>query len=40
MAFWLAEIYKEASKDGHDNLDYAATIMLLEERAGLRVKRK
>jgi 3-hydroxyisobutyrate dehydrogenase-like beta-hydroxyacid dehydrogenase len=36
----IDEIYEEASKDGHDDLDYAATIMLLEERAGLRLKGK
>ena len=36
----IDEIYEEASKDGHDDLDYAATIMLIEERAGLRLKGK
>jgi 3-hydroxyisobutyrate dehydrogenase-like beta-hydroxyacid dehydrogenase len=36
----IDEIYEEASKDGHDDLDYAATIMLLEERAGMRLKGK
>jgi 3-hydroxyisobutyrate dehydrogenase-like beta-hydroxyacid dehydrogenase len=36
----IDEIYEEASKDGYDDLDYAATIMLLEERAGLRLKGK
>ena len=36
----IDEIYEEASKDGHDDLDYAATIMLMEERAGLRLKGK
>jgi 3-hydroxyisobutyrate dehydrogenase-like beta-hydroxyacid dehydrogenase len=34
----IDEIYEEASAAGHDELDYAATIMLLEERAGLRSK--
>ncbi len=34
----IDEIYEDASKAGHDDLDYAATIMLLEERAGLRQK--
>jgi 3-hydroxyisobutyrate dehydrogenase len=34
----IDEIYEEASAAGHDDLDYAATIMLLEERAGLRSK--
>ncbi|HMF89769.1 MAG TPA: NAD(P)-dependent oxidoreductase [Candidatus Angelobacter sp.] len=34
----IDEIYEEASRAGHDNLDYAATIMLLEEHAGLRQK--
>jgi len=36
----IDEIYEEAVKDGHEELDYAATIMLLEERAGLRKKGK
>ncbi len=36
----IDEIYEEASKAGHDDLDYASTIMLLEERAGLRAKTK
>ena len=36
----IDEIYEEASKDGYDDLDYASTIMLLEERAGLRLKGK
>ena len=35
----IDEIYEEAHKAGFDDLDYAATIMLLEERAGLRPKR-
>lgn len=32
----IDEIYEAASKAGYDNLDYAATIMLLEQWAGLR----
>lgn len=32
----IDEIYEAASKAGHDNLDYAATIMILEEMAGLK----
>lgn len=36
----IDEIYEDASKAGHDDLDYAATIMLLEERAGLRQRSK
>jgi 3-hydroxyisobutyrate dehydrogenase-like beta-hydroxyacid dehydrogenase len=36
----IDEIYEEASRDGFDDLDYAATITLLEERAGLRTKTK
>ena len=36
----IDEIYEEAVKDGHADLDYAATMMLLEEKAGLRVKGK
>jgi 3-hydroxyisobutyrate dehydrogenase-like beta-hydroxyacid dehydrogenase len=36
----IDEIYEEASKAGYDDLDYAATIMLLEERAGLRIRGK
>ncbi|HEY6307762.1 MAG TPA: NAD(P)-dependent oxidoreductase [Candidatus Angelobacter sp.] len=36
----IDEIYEEASRAGFDDLDYAATIMLLEERAGLRAKTK
>jgi 3-hydroxyisobutyrate dehydrogenase-like beta-hydroxyacid dehydrogenase len=36
----IDEIYEEASLAGQDDLDYAATIMLLEERAGLRSKVK
>jgi 3-hydroxyisobutyrate dehydrogenase-like beta-hydroxyacid dehydrogenase len=34
----IDEIYEEASKAGMDEMDYAATITLLEERAGLRLK--
>jgi 3-hydroxyisobutyrate dehydrogenase-like beta-hydroxyacid dehydrogenase len=36
----IDEIYEEAVKAGFEDLDYAATIQLLEERAGLRVKGK
>jgi 3-hydroxyisobutyrate dehydrogenase-like beta-hydroxyacid dehydrogenase len=36
----IDEIYEEASREGFDDLDYAATITLLEERAGLRQKSK
>jgi 3-hydroxyisobutyrate dehydrogenase-like beta-hydroxyacid dehydrogenase len=36
----IDEIYEEAVKAGFDDLDYASTIMLLEERAGLRMKGK
>jgi 3-hydroxyisobutyrate dehydrogenase-like beta-hydroxyacid dehydrogenase len=36
----IDEIYEEASKAGYDDLDYAATIMLLEERASLRIRGK
>jgi 3-hydroxyisobutyrate dehydrogenase-like beta-hydroxyacid dehydrogenase len=32
----IDEVYEAASKAGYDNLDYAATIMLLEEWAGIR----
>jgi 3-hydroxyisobutyrate dehydrogenase-like beta-hydroxyacid dehydrogenase len=35
----IDEIYEEASRAGYDDLDYAATIILLEERAGLRPKK-
>lgn len=35
----IDEIYEEAHKAGFDDLDYAATITLLEERAGLRPKK-
>lgn len=36
----IDEIYEEASRAGFDDLDYAVTITLLEERAGLRQKSK
>jgi len=36
----IDEIYEEASRDGHDDLDHAVTITLLEERPGLRKKGK
>jgi 3-hydroxyisobutyrate dehydrogenase-like beta-hydroxyacid dehydrogenase len=36
----IDEIYEEASKAGYDDLDYAATIMLLEEWANLRARWK
>jgi 3-hydroxyisobutyrate dehydrogenase-like beta-hydroxyacid dehydrogenase len=36
----IDEIYEEASKAGYDDLDYASTIELLEERAGVRPKVK
>jgi len=36
----IDEIYEEASRAGFDDLDYAATITLLEERAGLKQKSK
>ncbi len=32
----IDEIYEEASRLGYDDLDYAATIMLLEEMAGIK----
>jgi 3-hydroxyisobutyrate dehydrogenase len=32
----IDEVYEAASRAGHDDLDYAATIMLLEEWAGLK----
>ena len=35
----IDEIYEEASAAGLDDLDYAATITLLEERAGLRARK-
>jgi 3-hydroxyisobutyrate dehydrogenase-like beta-hydroxyacid dehydrogenase len=36
----IDEIYEEASHQGQDELDYAATITLLEEWAGLKSKAK
>jgi 3-hydroxyisobutyrate dehydrogenase-like beta-hydroxyacid dehydrogenase len=36
----IDEIYEEASKGGYDDLDYASTIMLLEEWANLRTRWK
>lgn len=36
----IDEIYEEASRAGFDDLDYAVTITLLEEMAGLRQKAK
>lgn len=36
----IDEIYEEAVKAGLEEMDYAATITLLEERAGLRLKAK
>lgn len=36
----IDEIYEEASKAGQDDLDYASTIILLEDWAGLRPKTK
>jgi len=35
----IDEIYEEASRAGFDDLDYAVTITLLEEHAGLRQKK-
>ena len=35
----IDEIYEEASRAGFDDLDYASTITLLEEHAGLRQKK-
>jgi 3-hydroxyisobutyrate dehydrogenase len=32
----IDEIYEAASRAGHDDLDYASTIMLIEEMAGMR----
>jgi len=34
----VAEIYEIAAEEGHDNLDYAATLTLLEKWAGVEVK--
>jgi len=36
----IDEIYEEAVKAGLEEMDYAATISLLEERAGLKIKGK
>ena len=36
----IDEIYEEAVKAGYEDLDYASTLMLLEEKAGLRLKGK
>jgi 3-hydroxyisobutyrate dehydrogenase-like beta-hydroxyacid dehydrogenase len=36
----IDEIYEEAVKAGMEDLDYACTITLLEEHAGLRLKGK
>ncbi len=36
----IDEIYEEATKDGYGDLDYACTMMLIEEHAGLRKKGK
>ena len=35
---WWEEIYEMASEDGHRDLDYAATITLLEKWAGVQIK--
>jgi 3-hydroxyisobutyrate dehydrogenase-like beta-hydroxyacid dehydrogenase len=34
----VEEIYEMATEDGHENLDYAATLTLLEKWAGVEVK--
>src|SRR5262249_33632990 len=34
----VEEIYEMAAEDGHENLDYAATLILLEKWAGVEVK--
>jgi 3-hydroxyisobutyrate dehydrogenase-like beta-hydroxyacid dehydrogenase len=34
----VEEIYDMATEDGHENLDYAATLTLLEKWAGVEVK--
>jgi len=34
----VAEIYEIAAEEGHDDLDYAATLTLLEKWAGVEVK--
>jgi hypothetical protein len=33
----VEEIYEMATEDGHENLDYAATLTLLEKWAGVEV---
>ena len=35
----IDEIYEEASRAGHDELDYVATLMIIEEMAGLKSKK-
>ena len=34
----VEEVYEMATEDGHENLDYAATLTLLEKWAGVEVK--
>jgi 3-hydroxyisobutyrate dehydrogenase-like beta-hydroxyacid dehydrogenase len=34
----VEEIYEMATEDGHKDLDYAATLTLLEKWAGVQVK--
>ena len=34
----VSEIYEMATEDGHEDLDYAATLTLLEKWAGIEVK--
>jgi 3-hydroxyisobutyrate dehydrogenase-like beta-hydroxyacid dehydrogenase len=34
----VAEIYEVACEEGHEDLDYAATLLLLEKWAGLEVR--
>jgi 3-hydroxyisobutyrate dehydrogenase-like beta-hydroxyacid dehydrogenase len=34
----VEEVYEMATEDGHENLDYAATLTLLEKWAGIQVK--
>ena len=34
----VSEIYEMATEDGHQDLDYAATLTLLEKWAGVEVK--
>jgi hypothetical protein len=36
----LDEIYEEASNDGHDDLDYAAAMISIEDRPGFWLKGK